>query len=137
VILYISKLVTVRIMFVPFETEPALCRGDRVYLVGLSKNLRAQSRKSTVTNPCLALYVHQVDRPRYGATNMEVIELDSGKRTDLNFPSLGLYWFQMSILCGISGFGSEFTGVLCDERGKARAIWGSFSNQVSWLICFS
>ncbi|XP_052308501.1 protease Do-like 7 isoform X2 [Populus trichocarpa] len=84
--------------------EPALCRGDRVYLVGLSKNLRAQSRKSTVTNPCLALYVHQVDRPRYGATNMEVIELDSG-------------------------FGSEFTGVLCDERGKVRAIWGSFSNQ--------
>ncbi|KAG6779094.1 hypothetical protein POTOM_015461 [Populus tomentosa] len=84
--------------------EPALCRGDRVYLVGLSKNLRAQSRKSTITNPCLALYVHQVDRPRYGATNMEVIELDSG-------------------------FGSEFTGVLCDERGKARALWGSFSNQ--------
>lgn len=28
-----------------------------------------------------------------------------------------------------SGFGTEFTGVLCDERGKARAIWGSFSNQ--------
>ncbi|KAJ6402440.1 hypothetical protein OIU84_014519 [Salix udensis] len=91
-------------MFVSFETEPALCRGDSVYLVGLGTNLRAQSRKSIVTNPCLALYVDQVDRPRYGATNMEVIELDSD-------------------------FGSEFTGVLCDKRGKARAIWGSFSDQ--------
>ncbi|KAG5247313.1 DegP protease family protein [Salix suchowensis] len=84
--------------------EPAFRRGDSVYLVGLGTNLRAQSRKSIVTNPCLALYVDQADRPRYGATNMEVIELDSD-------------------------FGNEFTGVLCDKRGKVRAIWGSFSDQ--------
>ncbi|KAJ6368114.1 hypothetical protein OIU78_000647 [Salix suchowensis] len=79
--------------------EPALCRGDSVYLVGLGTNLRAQSRKSIVTNPCLALYVDQADRPRYGATNMEVIELDSD-------------------------FGNEFTGVLCDKRGKVPGYMG-------------
>ncbi|CAK7339048.1 unnamed protein product [Dovyalis caffra] len=83
-------------------TEPALCRGDSVYLVGLSNNLRGQSRKSVVTNSCVALNLHQVDHPRYGATNMEVIELDSD-------------------------FGCGFTGVLCDERGKVQALWGSFS----------
>ncbi|RID81233.1 hypothetical protein BRARA_A03830 [Brassica rapa] len=42
--------------------EPALQRGDSVYLVGLSRNLQATSRKSIVTNP---------------STNMEVIELDT------------------------------------------------------------
>ncbi|CAK7339049.1 unnamed protein product, partial [Dovyalis caffra] len=82
----------------------ALDYGDSVYLVGLSNNLRAQSRKSIVTNPYVALNVHQVDRPRYGATNMEVIELDSD-------------------------FGCEFTGVLCDECGKVQALWGSFSKK--------
>lgn len=34
--------------------EPALQRGDSVYLVGLSRNLQATSRKSIVTNPCAA-----------------------------------------------------------------------------------
>ena len=64
-----------------FETEPALCRGDSVYLVGLSRSLQATSRKSIVTNPCAALNIGSADCPRYRATNMEVIELDTGKFT--------------------------------------------------------
>lgn len=62
-----------------FVTEPALRRGDSVYLVGLSRSLQATSRKSIVTNPCTALNIGSADCPRYRATNMEVIELDTGK----------------------------------------------------------
>ncbi|XP_060959867.1 protease Do-like 7 isoform X3 [Cannabis sativa] len=83
--------------------EP-LRRGDSVYLVGLSRSLQATSRKSIVTNPCAALNIGSADCPRYRATNMEVIELD----TD---------------------FGSSFSGVLTDEQGRVQAIWGSFSTQ--------
>ncbi|KHG15766.1 Protease Do-like 7 [Gossypium arboreum] len=92
---------------VMFETEPALRRGDSVYLVGLSRSLQATSRKSVVTNPCAALNIASADCPRYRATNMEVIELD----TD---------------------FGSTFSGVLTDEHGRVRAIWGSFSTQLKF-----
>ncbi|KAF9592332.1 hypothetical protein IFM89_014258 [Coptis chinensis] len=88
-------------------TEPALRRGDSVYLVGLSRSLQATSRKSTVTNPCAALNIGSADCPRYRATNMEVIELD----TD---------------------FGSTFSGVLTDDRGRVQAIWGSFSTQLKY-----
>ncbi|KAH0905201.1 hypothetical protein HID58_044704 [Brassica napus] len=94
--------VNINIMF-----EPALQRGDSVYLVGLSRNLQATSRKSIVTNPCAALNIGSADSPRYRATNMEVIELD----TD---------------------FGSSFSGALTDEQGRIRAIWGSFSTQVKY-----
>ncbi|OVA11903.1 PDZ domain [Macleaya cordata] len=87
--------------------EPALRRGDSVYLVGLSRSLQATSRKSTVTNPCAAVNIGSADCPRYRATNMEVIELD----TD---------------------FGSSFSGVLTDERGMVQAIWGSFSTQLRY-----
>ncbi|KAG4186585.1 hypothetical protein ERO13_A08G052700v2 [Gossypium hirsutum] len=87
--------------------EPALRRGDSVYLVGLSRSLQATSRKSVVTNPCAALNIASADCPRYRATNMEVIELD----TD---------------------FGSTFSGVLTDEHGRVRAIWGSFSTQLKF-----
>ncbi|KAK9115367.1 hypothetical protein Syun_022164 [Stephania yunnanensis] len=87
--------------------EPTLRRGDSVYLVGLSRSLQATSRKSTVTNPCAALNIGSADCPRYRATNMEVIELD----TD---------------------FGSTFSGVLTDEHGMVQAIWGSFSTQVKY-----
>lgn len=59
-------------------SEPALRRGDSVYLVGLSRSLQATSRKSVVTNPCAALNIGSADSPRYRATNMEVIELDTG-----------------------------------------------------------
>ncbi|CAH8386210.1 unnamed protein product [Eruca vesicaria subsp. sativa] len=88
-------------------SEPALQRGDSVYLVGLSRNLQATSRKSIVTNPCAALNIGSADSPRYRATNMEVIELD----TD---------------------FGSSFSGALTDEQGRIRAIWGSFSTQIKY-----
>ncbi|TYJ09960.1 hypothetical protein E1A91_A11G175200v1 [Gossypium mustelinum] len=88
--------------------DPALRRGDSVYLVGLNRSLQATSRKSVVTNPCATLNIGSADCPRYRATNMEVVELD----TD---------------------FGSAFSGVLTDEHGRVRAIWASFSTQVSTL----
>ncbi|KAL2926610.1 Protease Do-like 7 [Bienertia sinuspersici] len=81
--------------------DPALRRGDAVYLVGLSRSLQATSRKSIVTNPCAALNIGSADSPRYRAINMEVIELD----TD---------------------FGSTFSGVLTDDHGRVQAIWGAF-----------
>ncbi|KAG9130911.1 hypothetical protein Leryth_006685 [Lithospermum erythrorhizon] len=87
--------------------EPALRRGESVYLVGLSRSLQATSRKSIVTNPCAALNIGSADCPRYRAINMEVIELD----TD---------------------FGSTFSGVLADEQGRVQAIWGSFSTQLKY-----
>ncbi|KAI7758149.1 hypothetical protein M8C21_010596 [Ambrosia artemisiifolia] len=87
--------------------EPALRRGESVYLVGLSRSLQATSRKSVVTNPFAALNISSADSPRYRATNMEVIELD----TD---------------------FGSSFSGVLTDEQGRVKAIWGSFSTQLKY-----
>ncbi|XP_076917849.1 protease Do-like 7 isoform X2 [Bidens hawaiensis] len=87
--------------------EPALRRGESVYLVGLSRSLQATSRKSVVTNPFAALNISSADSPRYRATNMEVIELD----TD---------------------FGSNFSGVLADEQGRVKALWGSFSTQLKY-----
>lgn len=61
-----------------FEAEPAIRCGDSVHLVGLSRSLQATSRKSIVTNPCAAVNISSADCPRYRATNMEVIELDTG-----------------------------------------------------------
>lgn len=61
-----------------FEAEPAIRYGDSVHLVGLSRSLQATSRKSIVTNPCAAVNISSADCPRYRATNMEVIELDTG-----------------------------------------------------------
>jgi len=61
-----------------FCVEPALRRGDSVYLVGLSRSLQATSRKSIITNPCTAVNIGSADCPRYRAINMEVIELDTG-----------------------------------------------------------
>ncbi|RLN09934.1 protease Do-like 7 isoform X1 [Panicum miliaceum] len=84
--------------------EPALRRGDSVYLVGLSRSLQATSRKSIITNPCTAVNIGSADCPRYRAINMEVIELD----TD---------------------FGSSFSGILTDEQGRVQALWASFSTQ--------
>ncbi|PPS11100.1 hypothetical protein GOBAR_AA09549 [Gossypium barbadense] len=103
--LVIGHIITVYVS--PMQPEPALRRGDSVYLVGLSRSLQATSRKSVVTNPCAALNIASADCPRYRATNMEVIELD----TD---------------------FGSTFSGVLTDEHGRVRAIWGSFSTQLKF-----
>lgn len=87
--------------------EPPLQRGDLVHLVGLSRSLRVTSRKSIVTNPGGALNVGYSDCPRYRAMNMEVVELD----TD---------------------FGHSFSGVLADELGRVKALWGSFSIQVKY-----
>ncbi|KAI3835116.1 hypothetical protein MKX03_019742 [Papaver bracteatum] len=84
-------------------SEPGLLQGDSVFLVGLTKSLRAKSRKSIVVDPSAALEDDSYENwPMYVATNMEVIELD----TD---------------------FGKSFSGVLSDERGFVQAIWGRFS----------
>jgi hypothetical protein len=79
-----------------FETEPALRRGDSVYLVGLNRSLHATSRKSIVTNPYAALNISSADCPRYRATNMEVIELDTGKGVDevRSKSSISLQWMS-------------------------------------------
>ncbi|KAJ4788602.1 Pro-apoptotic serine protease NMA111 [Rhynchospora pubera] len=87
--------------------EPALRRGDSVYLVGLSRSLQATSRKSIITNPSAAVNIGSADSPRYRAMNMEVIELD----TD---------------------FGSTFSGILTDEQGRVQALWASFSTQLKY-----
>jgi len=84
--------------------EPALHRGDAVYLVGLNHRLQATSRKSFVTDPVAVLNIDQFTHPRYRAMNMEVIELDTN-------------------------FGNKFTGVLADEKGRVQALWGRFSMQ--------
>ncbi|CAN1228030.1 Protease Do-like 7 [Linum perenne] len=100
-----SRLLCTVVVYV--GAEPPLRRGESVYLVGLSRSLQATSRKSIVTNPCAALNIGSADSPRYRATNMEVIELD----TD---------------------FGSTFSGVLTNEHGKVQAIWASFSTQLKF-----
>ncbi|KAJ6793499.1 protease Do-like 7 [Iris pallida] len=97
--------------------EPALRQGDSVYLVGLNGSLRVTSRKSIVTNPCTILNIGSSKSPRYRATNMEVIELD----TD---------------------FGSNFSGVLTDAQGRVQALWPAFLLRSSvvvvlWISNFS
>ncbi|XP_078176967.1 degP protease 7 isoform X2 [Carex rostrata] len=87
--------------------EPALRRGDSVFLVGLSRSLQATSRKSIITNPSAAVNIGSADSPRFRAMNMEVIELD----TD---------------------FGSTFSGILTDEQGRVQALWASFSTQLKY-----
>ena len=81
------------------KTEPALQRGDSVYLVGLSRNLQATSRKSIVTNPCAALNIGSADSPRYRATNMEVIELDTGEEFKSFHIKFSYYKLVRNSLC--------------------------------------
>ncbi|XBH61908.1 hypothetical protein VPH35_116266 [Triticum aestivum] len=85
-------------------TEPALRRGDSVYLVRLIDSLHAKSRKSIVTN-WQAINICSSDFPRYHAMNTEVIELD----TDSDI---------------------ELSGVLTDEQGRVQALWASISSQL-------
>lgn len=104
-----------------------------MYLVGLSRNLQATSRKSIVTNPCAALNIGSADSPRYRATNMEVIELDTGKEIRacyINLVTLDLFKSHFVFFLFLADFGSSFSGALTDEQGRIRAIWGSFSTQV-------
>jgi len=86
--------------------EPALRKGDAVYLVGLNKSLQAASRKCIVTNPEVSLNIAPGAILCYRAMNMDVIELES----DL---------------------GVTFSGVLVDEQGRLQALWASFYSPLS------
>ncbi|WJX32217.1 Protease Do-like 7 [Trifolium repens] len=84
--------------------EPALYRGDSVYLVGLTRSLQAISKKLVVTDSRNALTIASLGFPHYRATNMEVIDLNTV-------------------------IGNSFSGVLTDEQGRVQALWGVFSTQ--------
>jgi hypothetical protein len=107
--------------------------------VGLSRSLQATSRKSVVTNPSAALNIGSADSPRYRATNMEVIELDTGKFGFFNFLTNVIHiWINVLLLmCSNTDFGSSFSGVLTDEQGRVQALWASFSTQVLTSYSFA
>jgi S1-C subfamily serine protease len=85
--------------------DPPLRRGEQVRLVGLTKHLRVMQRRSTVTNATAALTLASAEVPRFRAVHEEVVRLDQD-------------------------FGATFSGVLADDRGRVRALWGSYSEQV-------
>ncbi|KAL4420764.1 hypothetical protein ABPG75_010420 [Micractinium tetrahymenae] len=86
--------------------SPPLRRGDAVELVCLSKSLRILHRTSSVTNPAMSVLIHKAEVPRFRAVHEEVVKLDQD-------------------------FGLAYSGVLCDRSGGVRALWGSYSEQVS------
>eukprot|EP00879_Flechtneria_rotunda_P012429 GHRR01012979.1.p1 GENE.GHRR01012979.1~~GHRR01012979.1.p1 ORF type:complete len:795 (+),score=305.94 GHRR01012979.1:778-3162(+) len=88
--------------------SPTLARGDRCRLVGLSKSLRIMQRTSNVTSATVALTIPSAEVPRFRAVHEEVVKLDHD-------------------------FGSTFSGVLTNEEGQVRALWGSYAEQVRRL----
>ncbi|KAF6255925.1 DegP-type protease [Scenedesmus sp. NREL 46B-D3] len=86
-------------------TSPPLARGERCMLVGLTKSLRIMQRRSTVTSATVALTIPSAEVPRFRAVHEEVVKLDQD-------------------------FGATFSGVLTDEEGRVRALWGSYAEQV-------
>uniref|UniRef100_A0A383V519 Pro-apoptotic serine protease NMA111 n=1 Tax=Tetradesmus obliquus TaxID=3088 RepID=A0A383V519_TETOB len=86
-------------------TSPPLARGERCMLVGLTKSLRIMQRRSTVTNATVALTIPSAEVPRFRAVHEEVVKLDQD-------------------------FGATFSGVLTDDEGRIRALWGSYAEQV-------
>eukprot|EP00775_Hariotina_reticulata_P006275 gene6275-6514_t len=85
--------------------SPALARGDSCRLVGLTKSLRIMQRCSVVTNATVALTIPTAEVPRFRAVHEEVVKLDQD-------------------------FGATFSGVLTDDDGRVRALWGSYAEQV-------
>ncbi|MEW5303628.1 MAG: hypothetical protein WDW36_006301 [Sanguina aurantia] len=90
----------------PLLTHPPLRRGDSVKLVGLSDSLRIKQRTSVVTNATVALTIPAAEVPRFRAVHEEVVKLDQD-------------------------FGTAFSGVLTDDLGAVRCLWGSYSEQVN------
>ncbi|GBF93978.1 protease Do-like [Raphidocelis subcapitata] len=85
--------------------SPPLARGESVRLVGLTKFLRLMQRTSVVTNAAAAVTIHSAEVPRFRAVHEEVVKLDHD-------------------------FGLAFSGVLTDDAGRVRALWGSYAEQV-------
>lgn len=83
-----------------------------VTLVGLTESLRVMQRRSTVTNAAVSLSIPPAEIPRFRAVHEELINLDED-------------------------FGSKFSGVLTDQEGRVRALWGSYSEQVHYFSVFS
>ncbi|PWA99685.1 peptidase S1C, Peptidase S1, PA clan, PDZ-like domain protein [Artemisia annua] len=104
--------------------EPELRRGETVYLVDLDSGLRATSRKSVVTNPYAVMKLSFGRVPRYRATNMEFIELDTGT---LLFSIIFIDDFSSTSDEVHADLSSILAGVLTNEHGKVKALWGSFS----------
>ncbi|KAF5839291.1 hypothetical protein DUNSADRAFT_1164 [Dunaliella salina] len=86
-------------------SEPPIRRGDSLHLAGLTKFLRIMQRKSTVTTATSALTIPSCEVPRFRAVHEEVCKLDQD-------------------------FGATFSGVLTDDAGHVRALWGSYAEQV-------
>ena len=89
----------------PLLPAPPLRRGESVRLVGLTKFLRVMQRASVVTNATAALTLAAAEVPRFRAVHEEVVKLDHD-------------------------FGSAFSGVITDDAGRVRALWGSYAEQV-------
>lgn len=77
-----------------------------MFLVGLTETVNIIQRKSTVTNSTVSYSASGAETPRFRAVHEELINLDDG-------------------------FGDKFNGILTDEKGRVRAFWASFSEQVA------
>eukprot|EP00200_Dunaliella_tertiolecta_P008556 CAMPEP_0202391600 /NCGR_PEP_ID=MMETSP1127-20130417/91921_1 /ASSEMBLY_ACC=CAM_ASM_000462 /TAXON_ID=3047 /ORGANISM="Dunaliella tertiolecta, Strain CCMP1320" /LENGTH=1117 /DNA_ID=CAMNT_0048994043 /DNA_START=31 /DNA_END=3384 /DNA_ORIENTATION=+ len=86
-------------------SDPPIRRGDSLHLAGLTKFLRIMQRKSAVTTATSALTIPTCEVPRFRAVHEEVCKLDQD-------------------------FGATFSGVLTDDAGHVRALWGSYAEQV-------
>ncbi len=85
--------------------DPPLAQGDRVHLVGLTRALKVLRREATITTGTSSVCIMPAEVPRFRAVHEEVVKLDHD-------------------------FGVAVAGVLTDDRGVVRAMWGSYSEQI-------
>lgn len=70
--------------------------------VGLTKSLRVMRRDAVVTTSTAAINIPHPEVPRFRAVHEEVVKLDQD-------------------------FGMSFSGVLTNEVGMVRGLWGSYA----------